>query len=958
MSNMPAASSMPTLQQTERDPYADRHPPYSEDAEQAVLAAMMMDTDAIMHAAEILDDTMFYREGHRRIFRAMIAITERGAVVDPLTLSDELDRRGELAASGGKDYIGILVDAVPTAANVEYHARIVREKALLRRLIEVSTGIVSEAFEARTTAAELLDSAEHRILQLSQQRGGSEFARLKELMWPAMERIEALQKGGKTITGVPSGFADLDELTSGFQPSDLVILAARPSMGKCLAADAKIVLHDGSVSTIEEVYRRRSGQLLSLNSRLKLRLATPSDFIDDGHKPVFRVTTRLGRRVTTTVTHPFLTMKGWTPLATLRVGDRIAVPRVIPVFGAAPLRDCEVKLMAYLIGDGGLTDGSPTFTNTNPRLLAEFRAAVDEFGGVTARLERNGNRAPSLRVQRDAAHRAGQRRAFAERFSSAVDGRRGARRALARAVGVSPASVTHWAAGATVPDDATRRTLEAVLGVGLAEPDAVLRAHAPNPLTRWTEMHGLWGKGAAEKVVPAAVFTLPRELLALFLNRLFATDGWACLFATGQPQIGFATVSERLARQIQHLLLRFGVVAAVRPRNVRYDGENRSAWTVDISDRRAIATFGAEIGIFGKEDAVARVLASLRDRPYRTARDLVPAEAWDQITETRGRESWSSLAVRAGLDPDSHRPGRRGITRDRLAGVAGALGSDTLRELAESDVYWDEIISIEPLGDQQVYDLTIPDTHNFVADDVCVHNTALCLNIAQHAAIDKNARVAFFSLEMSKESLVQRLLTSEAMVDAQRLRKGLLRDEDYGRLARAAGLLNTAPIFIDDSAGITLLEMRSKARRLKVESGLDLIIVDYLQLINGPNAENRQQEISTISRQLKALAKELAVPVLALSQLSRAPEQRTGESKRPQLSDLRESGAIEQDADVVMFIFRPEVYEGPKDKDGNSLEGRAELIIGKQRNGPIGTVNLYFHKQFTRFENATNRLAP
>jgi replicative DNA helicase len=467
MSNKLADSSMPTLQ-TERDPFADRHPPYSEDAEQAVLAAMMMDTDAIMRAAEVLDDTMFYREGHRRIFRAMIAITERGAVVDPLTLSDELDRRGELAASGGKDYIGFLVDAVPTSANVEYHARIVREKALLRRLIEVSTGIVQEAFEARTTAAELLDNAEHRILQLSQQRGGTEFARLKELMWPAMERIEALQKGGKTITGVPSGFADLDELTSGFQASDLVILAARPSMGK----------------------------------------------------------------------------------------------------------------------------------------------------------------------------------------------------------------------------------------------------------------------------------------------------------------------------------------------------------------------------------------------------------------------------------------------------------------------------------------------------------TALCLNIAQHAAIDHQVPVAFFSLEMSKESLVQRLLTSEAMVDAQRLRKGLLRDEDYGRLARAAGFLNTAPIFIDDSAGITLLEMRSKARRLKVDVGLGMIIVDYLQLINGPNAENRQQEISQISRSLKALAKELAVPVLALSQLSRAPEQRTGESKRPQLSDLRESGAIEQDADIVMFIFRPEVYEGPKDKDGNSLEGRAELIIGKQRNGPIGTVNLYFHKQFTRFENASNRTGP
>ena len=957
MSNKLADSSMPTLQ-TERDPFADRHPPYSEDAEQAVLAAMMMDTDAIMRAAEVLDDTMFYREGHRRIFRAMIAITERGAVVDPLTLSDELDRRGELAASGGKDYIGFLVDAVPTSANVEYHSRIVREKALLRRLIEVSTGIVQEAFEARTTAAELLDNAEHRILQLSQQRGGTEFARLKELMWPAMERIEALQKGGKTITGVPSGFADLDELTSGFQASDLVILAARPSMGKCLAADAELVLDDGSVSTIEGVYRTRRGQLLSLDAALKLRLKAPSHFVDDGHKPVFRVTTRLGRQVTTTLTHPFLSFFGWTPLAQLRVGDRIAVPRRIPVFGTKPLRDCEVTLLAYLIGDGGLTDGAPTFTNTNPRLLAEFREAVDAFGGVGASLERNGDRAPSLRVRRDPADRDLQRQAFAEQLASALGTRRGARQQLARTVGVSPASVTNWTTGATVPDDGTRAALAVALGVQWSSPRAVLRAHAPNPLTRWADEHGLWGKRAADKSVPPAVFTLPREQLALFLNRLFATDGWACLFATGQPQIGYATVSERLARQIQHLLLRFGIVAAVRARTVRYRGETRHAWTVDLSDRRAIAAFATEIGMFGKEDAIARVLRSLDDYWYRTARDLVPVEVWDDITEARGAESWPALAARCGLDPEGQRPGRRGLTRDRLASLADGLGDDRLRALAESDVYWDEIVSIESLGEKQVYDLTIPETHNFVANDVCVHNTALCLNIAQHAAIDHQVPVAFFSLEMSKESLVQRLLTSEAMVDAQRLRKGLLRDEDYGRLARAAGFLNTAPIFIDDSAGITLLEMRSKARRLKVDVGLGMIIVDYLQLINGPNAENRQQEISQISRSLKALAKELAVPVLALSQLSRAPEQRTGESKRPQLSDLRESGAIEQDADIVMFIFRPEVYEGPKDKDGNSLEGRAELIIGKQRNGPIGTVNLYFHKQFTRFENASNRTGP
>jgi replicative DNA helicase len=427
---------------------------------------MLIDQDAVLRAAEHVNDSMFYAERHRRIYRAMITITERGGVVDPLTLSEELKRNGELEAAGGKDFIGFLVDAVPTAANIEYHAQIVREKAILRRLIEVSTTIVAEAFEGRATATELLDEAESKIFQVSQQQTKDGFTRVKELIWPTMERIEALQGTGSAVTGVPTGFKDLDEMTSGFQPADLIIVAARPSMGK----------------------------------------------------------------------------------------------------------------------------------------------------------------------------------------------------------------------------------------------------------------------------------------------------------------------------------------------------------------------------------------------------------------------------------------------------------------------------------------------------------TAFTLNIAQHAAIEKGTGVAFFSLEMSKESLVQRMLTSEARIDAQRLRKGMLRDDDFPRLARAAGILASAPVWIDDTPGMTILEMRSKARRLKADADLGMVIVDYLQLMAGPsNSENRQQEVSQISRGLKALAKELGVPVVALSQLSRAPEQRTGDNKRPQLSDLRESGAIEQDADLIMFLYRQEFYDGPVDKDGNSLEGKAEVIVGKQRNGPIGIVNLHFHKQYTRFESFTQR---
>jgi replicative DNA helicase len=224
--------------------------------------------------------------------------------------------------------------------------------------------------------------------------------------------------------------------------------------------------------------------------------------------------------------------------------------------------------------------------------------------------------------------------------------------------------------------------------------------------------------------------------------------------------------------------------------------------------------------------------------------------------------------------------------------------------------------------------------------------TALCLTIAQNAAVLENAVVAVFSLEMSKEQLVMRMLSSEARIDAHRFRSGHLIREEWARLAGGIESLSRAKIFIDDTAGLSVLEMRAKARRLAAEQKqLDLIVVDYLQLMSaGGRIESRQQEVSKISRELKALAKELNVPVVALSQLSRAPEARN--PPKPLMSDLRESGSIEQDADVVAFIYREDYYH---ETDEN--KGMAELIISKQRNGPTGTVRLAFLKEFTRFEN-------
>jgi len=246
-----------------------------------------------------------------------------------------------------------------------------------------------------------------------------------------------------------------------------------------------------------------------------------------------------------------------------------------------------------------------------------------------------------------------------------------------------------------------------------------------------------------------------------------------------------------------------------------------------------------------------------------------------------------------------------------------------------------------------------------VAGRPSMGKTAFCLNVVEHAAVHNENRVPtlVFSLEMSKEQLVQRMLCSLSKVDASRLRTGHLGESDWPKLTTGAGLLSDAPVYIDDTPGISVLELRSKARRLKAEKNLGLIIIDYLQLMTGNNSENRQQEISDISRSLKALAKELKVPVIALSQLNRSLENRT--DKRPIMADLRESGAIEQDADVIMFVYRDAVYcDACKKRDNSCDKGHdkdAEIIIGKQRNGPIGTVHLTFRGEYTRFENQSKR---
>jgi replicative DNA helicase len=260
-----------------------------------------------------------------------------------------------------------------------------------------------------------------------------------------------------------------------------------------------------------------------------------------------------------------------------------------------------------------------------------------------------------------------------------------------------------------------------------------------------------------------------------------------------------------------------------------------------------------------------------------------------------------------------------------------------------------ELVTGVPSGFKELDRMTAgfqPSDLIIIAGRPSMGKTAFCLNVAQYAAIENKIPVAIFSLEMSKEQLVIRMLCSEAHVEGTRLRTGFLNESDWPKLTIAAGNLSEAPIYIDDSAALSVLELRAKARRLKSERGMGMLIIDYLQLMKGRvRVESRQQEISEISRSLKALAKELNIPVIAVSQLSRKTEERTG--NRPQLSDLRESGAIEQDADLILFIYRDEVYNRSED---NPNRGKAEVIIGKQRNGPIGKIEMAFLDKFTTFK--------
>jgi len=937
-------------QQLSFDGLGDRLPPQNIEAEEAVLGGILLDPEAISRVSDRLLSEAFYISAHKEIYQAAQRLHSQGKPTDLLSITAWLSDNNLLSRIGGKGKLVQLVDRTVSAVNIDALAALVMDKYLRRKLIQSGNEIVQLGYETGSELATVLDQAEQKVFSITQERPQQGLVPMSDTLISTFQDIESRHQG-VALPGLPCGFYDLDAMTSGFQRSDLIIVAGRPSMGKCLSLSSEIVLSDGRIATIEELYHSRHAELLTLNDDWKLTFTQPVAFVDDGVKSVFRVTTRLGRFVETTITHPYLTIKGWQRLSELKPGDKIAVPRQINVFGTQTISDCEVKLLGYLIGDGSLTGSSPQFVNSNPLLQEEFAQAVASFAGLKVQFETSqGTGTPSLYLNGDLDFIASQRNLFAQRLKATIHSRSLSAQKLAQILGVNLSLVGFWTQGSCVPNQELFSHLCELLQVAPEELApyglAAISRNSKNPLTLWLQKLGLWGKSAHTKTIPSIIFQLKRPQVALFLNRLFATDGWATVLKSGQSQLGYGTVCEGLARQIQHLLLRFGIIAALKQRSIKYKDTHRPAWQLDITDALSIKTFISEIGIFGKEYALSKVQVALAQRRYQTSRDLVPVDIWEQVAAAKGNEPWKHLAIRAGIKGDSNlHVGKRSLSRERLLTLAFALDDLPLQELATGDVYWDEIVLIEPMGAKQVYDLTIPVTHNFVANDICVHNTSFALGLAHNIAAFQKLPVAIFSLEMSKEQLVQRLLASEAGIESNRLRAGRVSQNEWEPLSRAIGNLSEMPIFIDDTPNITVTEMRSQARRLQAEQGkeMGLILLDYLQLMEG-SGDNRVQELSRITRSLKGLARELNVPIIALSQLSRGVEART--NKRPMMSDLRESGSIEQDADLVIMLYRDSYYN-PDSPDRNI----AEIIVTKHRNGPTGVVKLLFEPNLTKFMN-------
>jgi replicative DNA helicase len=748
----------------------ERTPPHDLAAEQCVLGGMLLSKDSISDVLDVIKAHDYYRPAHQIVHEVILDLYGRGEPADAVTVAAELTKNGDIAKVGGAPYLHTLIASVPTAANAGYYARIVRERAILRRLVEVGTRIVQLGYSGDGDANELVDRAEAEVYGVTDRRVSEDYLPLSEIMPGALDEIEAIGSRGGTLSGVPTGFADLDALTNGLHAGQMIVIAARPAMGKALALDTPLPTPSGW-TTMGQV--QVGDQLLGADGR-PITVTAATDVMND--RPCYEVTFDDQTRIIADAEHQWVT--------TTRA-DRRYAHQFSRVDGADSSPDCRV--------------GASVRTTR-------------EIAGTLCRSDRRG-------------------------YNHAVP--------VATALDLPSAAlpVPPYVLGAWLGDGHSAQAM-------FMEPQILRKLGV-----------------LSNKHIPAGYLRASEQQRRALLAGLLDTDG--TVNRAGSVQ--FTSTSPELAADVRELIVSLGYRCGLgRERVGGRSGASSTACTIT----------------FTTTDDVFRL--------------------------TRKRET--------------HRQRRPAKTAPR-AHQRMVVG---VREVPSVPV--------------RCVQVDAPDSLYLASRSMIpTHNSTLALDVCRAAAVKAGMTSVLFSLEMSRNEITMRLLSAEARVPLQAMRTGQLGDDDWTRLARRMSEIVDAPLFIDDSPNMSMMEIRSKCRRLKQRNDLRLIVVDYLQLMSSPRrVENRQQEVSELSRSLKLLAKELDVPVVALAQLNRGPELRG--DKKPLLADLRESGSIEQDSDVVILLHREDVYERESPR-----AGEADLIVAKHRNGPTTTVTVAFQGHYSKF---------
>ena len=780
-----------------------RTPPQDVSAEQSVLGGMMLSKDAIADVVEVLRSNDFYRPAHELIYEAVLDLYGRGEPADAITVADELTKRGELSRVGGPAYLHTLISSVPTAANAGYYARIVRERAVLRRLVNAGTRIVQLGYGGADGRGggdvdEIVNAAQAEVYAVTEKRASEDYVPLGEIIEGTIDEIEASSHRGDGMIGIPTGFADLDRLTNGLHPGQMIVIAARPAMGKALALDTPLPTPDGW-TTMGDV---RVGDLLLGADGRATRVTATTDIMLG--RRCYEVRFSDGSMIVADAEHQWFTQT--------RASRR-----------SAQAQDSR-----------GRVNGA---VRTTEEIAATLRCATAD-----RRLNHSiANARPLQLPDRDLLIPPYVLGAWLG------DGTSGAAQRAAADPGIVMRLEAEGMAGSLAAD-------------GTVEPSGAQGPRSFHAM-RWVAQDVL-----SHKRIPPAYLRASEGQRRDLLAGLLDTDGTVA--STGAVQ--FTVTNERLAHDVYELLVGLGYRCSIMRKMVAgRTTKSSTAFTLNFTT---------------DDDVFALERKRLLHKERRTRRFQRRDSRF--ITEVRPIASVPVRCVQ--VDNKEHL---------YLAGRS-----------------------------------MIP-----------THNSTVGLDIARSAAIHHQLASVIFSLEMGRNEITMRLLSAEARIPLQHMRKGTMREEDWTRLARTMGEVSDAPLFIDDSPNMSLMEIRAKCRRLKQRHNLKLVVVDYLQLMtSGKRVESRQQEVSEFSRALKLLAKELDVPVIAISQLNRGPEQRT--DKKPQMSDLRESGSIEQDADMVILLHREDAYEKESPR-----AGEADFIVAKHRNGPTDTITVAFQGHYSRF---------